>query len=108
MLQMVVWCTDNYEKDQRISQLHGQSLISLVPSTFNRMLKLSSPTMIFVGHYNCLLIKTIKCHINCQPREVYLFQRQSHTVYAQSQKKSKVVVKVTLITPCLEQTEVLP
>jgi hypothetical protein len=60
-----------------------------------------------VGHYNCLLIKTIKCYINCQPREVCLFQRQSHTVYAQSQKQSKVVVKVTLITPCFEQTEVL-
>jgi hypothetical protein len=60
-----------------------------------------------VGHYNCLLIKTIKCYINFQPREVSLFQRQSHTVYAQSQKQSKVVVKVTLISPCIEQTEVL-
>ena len=47
MLQMVVWCTNNYEKDQRISQLHGQSLISLAPSTFNIVLKLLSPTMIF-------------------------------------------------------------
>jgi hypothetical protein len=63
--------------------------------------------MYVVGHYNCLLIKTIKCYINCQPREVCLFQRQSHTVYAQSQKQSKVVVKITLITPCFEQTEVL-
>jgi hypothetical protein len=39
--------------------------------------------------------------------EVCLFQRQSHTVYAQSQKKSKVVVKVTLISLCVEQIEVL-
>jgi hypothetical protein len=63
---------------------------------------------LFVGHYNCLLIKTIKCYINCQPREVCLFQGQSHIVYAQSQKKSKFVVKVTLITPFFEQNEVLP
>jgi hypothetical protein len=69
---------------------------------------LEGPILTFVAHYNCLLIKTIKCHINCQPREVCLFQRQSHTVYAQSQKQSKVVVKVTLITPCLEHIEVLP
>jgi hypothetical protein len=62
---------------------------------------------LIVGHYNFLLVKTIKCYINCQPREVYLFQRQSHTVYAQSQNQSIVVVKVTLITPCFEQTEVL-
>jgi hypothetical protein len=67
----------------------------------------SSIGMPAVGHYNCLLIKKIKCYINCQPREVCLFQRQSHTVYAQSQKKSKVVVKVTLITPLFEQTKVL-
>ena len=51
-------------------------------------------------------IKQFKCYINCQPREVYLFQMQSHTVYAESKKQSNVVVKITLITPCSKQTEV--
>jgi hypothetical protein len=45
--ELVIWCTDNYEKNQRIIQLQGQSLISLVPSTFSRMLRLPEPTMTF-------------------------------------------------------------
>ncbi len=56
-----------------------------------------------VGHFNCLLIQTTKCYINCQPREVCLFQRQSHTVYAQSQKQWNFLVTIMLITPCLNK-----
>jgi hypothetical protein len=44
---LVIWCTDNFEKDQRIIKMNGRSSISLGPPTFNQMLKLSKPTAIF-------------------------------------------------------------
>jgi hypothetical protein len=46
-IELVLWCIDKYEKNQRIIQLHEQSLISLGPSTFKNMLKLAEPTMAF-------------------------------------------------------------
>jgi hypothetical protein len=45
--KIVIWCTYNYKKNQRIIQLWGQSMISLAPSTFNIMLRLPKPTMTF-------------------------------------------------------------
>jgi hypothetical protein len=45
--ELVIWCTNNYEKDQRIIKLNGQSPISLAPSTFIQMLRLPEPTTTF-------------------------------------------------------------
>jgi hypothetical protein len=45
--ELVMWCTYKYKNNQRIIQLQGQSLISLAPSTFSRMLRLFEPTMTF-------------------------------------------------------------
>jgi hypothetical protein len=43
----VIWCTDNFEKDQRIIKMNGCSPISLAPPTFSQMLKFPKPTTIF-------------------------------------------------------------
>jgi hypothetical protein len=45
--ELVSWCIDKYEKNQRIIQLQGQSPISLAPSTFKKMFRLPEPTMTF-------------------------------------------------------------
>jgi hypothetical protein len=44
---LVIWCTGNFEKDQRIIKMNGCSPISLAPPTFSQMLKFSKPTKIF-------------------------------------------------------------
>jgi hypothetical protein len=44
---LVIWCTDNFEKDQRIIKMNGFSPISLAPPNFSQMLKLPNPTTIF-------------------------------------------------------------
>jgi hypothetical protein len=44
---LVIWCTNNFEKDQRIIKLNGWSPISLAPTTFSQMLKLLKPTTTF-------------------------------------------------------------
>jgi hypothetical protein len=44
---LVIWCTNNFEKDQRIIKLNGWSPISLLPTNLSEMLKLLRPTSIF-------------------------------------------------------------
>jgi hypothetical protein len=44
---LVIWCTDNFEKDQRIIKMNGYSSISLGMPTFKQMLKFPNPTAIF-------------------------------------------------------------
>jgi hypothetical protein len=44
---LVIWCTDNFEKEQRTIKMNGCSSISLGPPTFSQMLKLLKPTAIF-------------------------------------------------------------
>jgi hypothetical protein len=45
--ELISWCIDKFDKEQRIIQLQGESPISLAPSTFKRMFRLPEPTMIF-------------------------------------------------------------
>jgi hypothetical protein len=47
--ELVSWCIDKFDKNQRIIQLQGESPISLAPSVFKRMLRLPEPTMTFKG-----------------------------------------------------------
>jgi hypothetical protein len=44
---LVIWCIENFEKDQRIIKLNGWSPISLALATFNQILKLLKPTTSF-------------------------------------------------------------
>jgi hypothetical protein len=44
---LVIWCTDKFEKYQRIIKMNGCSSISLGPPTFKKMPKLPKPTAIF-------------------------------------------------------------
>jgi hypothetical protein len=45
--ELISWCIDKFDKNQRIIQLQGESPISLAPSVFKRMLRLPEPTMTF-------------------------------------------------------------
>jgi hypothetical protein len=47
--ELISWCIDKFDKNQRIIQLQGESPISLAPSVFKKMLRLLEPTMIFKG-----------------------------------------------------------
>jgi hypothetical protein len=47
--ELISWCIDKFDKNQRIIQLQGESPISLAPSVFKRMLRLPEPTMNFKG-----------------------------------------------------------
>jgi hypothetical protein len=47
--EIVPWCVEKYEQNQRVIQLQGESLISLSPSIFLRMLKLTEPTITLKG-----------------------------------------------------------
>jgi hypothetical protein len=47
--EIVSWCVDKYDQNRRIIQLQGESLVSLSPSVFKRMLKLLEPTIMFKG-----------------------------------------------------------
>jgi len=48
--ELVSWCMDKYDKNQRIIQLQGESPISLAPSVFNKMLKFPDLTITFKGY----------------------------------------------------------
>ena len=45
--EIVQWCVDNFIFEWKIIQLEGHQPISLAPSTFSEMLRLSTPTMRF-------------------------------------------------------------
>jgi hypothetical protein len=47
--EIVSWCVDKFDQNRRMIQLQGESLISLSPSVFKRMLKLLEPTITFKG-----------------------------------------------------------
>jgi hypothetical protein len=47
--EIVMWCIDKFDKNQRIIQLQGESPISLSPSTFKKMFRLPEPMMNFKG-----------------------------------------------------------
>jgi hypothetical protein len=47
--ELISWCIDKFDKNQRIIQLQGESPISLTPSVFKIMFKLPEPTMNFKG-----------------------------------------------------------
>jgi hypothetical protein len=47
--ELVSWCIDKFDKNQRIIQLQGESPISLAPSVFKKMLRLPEMTMTFKG-----------------------------------------------------------
>jgi hypothetical protein len=45
--ELLIWCINNFEKDQRIIKLNRWSLISLAATNFSQMLKLLKPTTAF-------------------------------------------------------------
>jgi len=45
--ELVMWCIDKLDKNQRIIQLQGESTISLSPSTFKKMFMLPEATITF-------------------------------------------------------------
>jgi hypothetical protein len=47
--ELVAWCIDKFDKNQRQIQLQGDSLISLAPLVFKRILKLLELTITFKG-----------------------------------------------------------
>jgi hypothetical protein len=38
--ELILWCNDKFDKNQRIIQLQGESPISLSPSVFKRMTRI--------------------------------------------------------------------
>jgi hypothetical protein len=57
--ELILWCIDKFDKNQRIIQLQGESLISLTPSIFKRTFKITKPTMTFKGDKAKDLLKAI-------------------------------------------------
>jgi len=55
---LVIWCTNNFEKDQRILKFNGWSPISLAPKNFSLMLKLLKSTTNFKVEQGKDFIKT--------------------------------------------------
>jgi len=47
--EIVYWCVDKCDQNQRIIQLQGESLVSLSLSIFKKMLKIPKPTIMFKG-----------------------------------------------------------
>jgi hypothetical protein len=63
---LVIWCTENLEKDQRIIKKNGHSPISLGPPSFTHIIKLSKPTAIFkVEEANNFIKTKIAAEIYC-------------------------------------------
>jgi hypothetical protein len=47
--EILSWCVDKHERNRRVIQIQGESLVSLSPSIFRSMLKLPEPTITFKG-----------------------------------------------------------
>jgi hypothetical protein len=58
-MEIVSWCVNKCEHNQRVIQLQGESPVSLSPSIFRRMLKLPNPTITFKGEEARQVLKEI-------------------------------------------------